>query len=917
METSENAGDSCLCPVCHDPIEIFAIGPCDHPCCYQCSTRMRVLCEANECPICRSLMPQVAFIYDNKLFKDINLRDCIPNRKYKIFFRDEEVENKYLDLLEFRCKVQSCRKRYADKTFNQLQTHMRREHQLFACDLCVTNLKIFPFERKFYSRKDLATHRRVGDADDTSYRGHPLCEFCDTRFNDKDDLWKHLRKDHYFCHFCDQHCSNTYYDQYADLLKHFADSHYLCQEGECSNPATRFTHAFVSDIDLKAHKAKEHNANLSRAQVREARHIEVDFHLAPRRQPSGRGNHHAGITSNDYEDARAGSGRRNDRHKRRGDQEDEDLHRAIEASKVTARPPVQERVPDPVADFPMLNGAPAPQPVASVAKSKEEDFPSLSSTGKKGNVVPQKSNKAYSSVMNHQQQQQQQMKQPTHVKKESKPVSLGAVPNVHKDRLKSHEALKKTEEDYPSLGGPRTCPNNPTPNVKTVNWAQKQAVSGISNGSNQSSQKNSSTTKKTLPNRTFNAAGYEFPSLNSGKRTENLNKNLFKESNKSQNIKKKPISRAQKFDESFELPHNYSSSVEDSSNNKKDENELTETTSNLENISITNGGAALNFPGWPARESKPEIVKVTSVGDKKKKKKKNTENSGKMDEKQSSLNNIAVGLLGNEQNPPTTSKQNRKNSGKQEKQKKTDWFDNPPEEYVASIKEETADERDPKNVDNISSEHTMSASVQLPKPPPGFSPENEKIPYTPKVVPPGFVAKAMAAAPPRVNPNSVYIQPPDFKTRNLTLIEDIKKALSTVEEGFPNFRVLSMTYRQNCLDASDYYFNCQNLMGKLDFDLMFPELLCLLPDIGKQHDLFQIHKLVGNSKPLSDPKAVSQCPSCGQVVMTQDVPHHRVQHGELENVDNFPSLGGKKSKSNEKESTSGADGRKGAWIRAK
>ena len=72
--------------------------------------------------------------------------------------------------------------------------------------------QIFPFERKFYSRKDLATHRRVGDADDTSYRGHPLCEFCDTRFNDKDDLWKHLRKDHYFCHFCDQHCSNTYYE---------------------------------------------------------------------------------------------------------------------------------------------------------------------------------------------------------------------------------------------------------------------------------------------------------------------------------------------------------------------------------------------------------------------------------------------------------------------------------------------------------------------------------------------------------------------------------------------------------------------------------------------------------------------------------------------------------------------------------
>lgn len=89
-------------------------------------------------------------MYNKVLFKDINLRNCIPNRKFKIFFEDEKVEGKYLELLEIRCKI--CRKRDPDKTFNQLQTHMRREHELFACDLCVTHLKVCLFSQFQYPK---------------------------------------------------------------------------------------------------------------------------------------------------------------------------------------------------------------------------------------------------------------------------------------------------------------------------------------------------------------------------------------------------------------------------------------------------------------------------------------------------------------------------------------------------------------------------------------------------------------------------------------------------------------------------------------------------------------------------------------------------------------------------------------------
>lgn len=72
-------------------------------------------------------------------------------------------------------------------------------------------LQIFTHERKWYSRKDLARHRMQGDPDDTSHRGHPLCKFCDERYLDNDELLKHLRRDHYFCHFCDADGAQDYY----------------------------------------------------------------------------------------------------------------------------------------------------------------------------------------------------------------------------------------------------------------------------------------------------------------------------------------------------------------------------------------------------------------------------------------------------------------------------------------------------------------------------------------------------------------------------------------------------------------------------------------------------------------------------------------------------------------------------------
>ncbi len=116
-------------------------------------------------------------------------------------FECPRVEEAFWRLLDHCCPL--CPDGRSFRRFRDLAQHVRNEHERQYCDLCVQHLKIFTHERRLYTRSELVAHWRKGDPDDTSHRGHPLCEFCNTRFMDKDELYRHLRRDHYFCHFCD------------------------------------------------------------------------------------------------------------------------------------------------------------------------------------------------------------------------------------------------------------------------------------------------------------------------------------------------------------------------------------------------------------------------------------------------------------------------------------------------------------------------------------------------------------------------------------------------------------------------------------------------------------------------------------------------------------------------------------------
>ena len=79
------------------------------------------------------------------------------DRKYKICFENESVQHSYKVLLQHMCLI--CKTLIENEnntngdnrkapyppifpTFKQLETHVRREHEMFYCDLCAEHLKV-------------------------------------------------------------------------------------------------------------------------------------------------------------------------------------------------------------------------------------------------------------------------------------------------------------------------------------------------------------------------------------------------------------------------------------------------------------------------------------------------------------------------------------------------------------------------------------------------------------------------------------------------------------------------------------------------------------------------------------------------------------------------------------------------------
>jgi hypothetical protein len=279
LSTCSSTGGGVTCVCCLHDLSTFAYYACSHFVCLKCAVKMRVLCEKIDCPVCRQESKQIYCVKSEIDMTSLqaSIEKCtFMAEKSGICFENRSIQAEYEQILANQCNI--CSNLFA--SFDELERHVRVEHRKFYCELCLTHLKLFPYERKAYNREDLAVHKRVGDKDDYSFKGHPLCEYCDQRFFDRDEIYRHYRKEHYYCHFCDNDGHEEYYKDYAQLRVHFLKSHYLCELDSCSANAAQ-THEYVvfrSELDFLAHKKQKHAK--SKSDMKSFGKINIEFNVS-------------------------------------------------------------------------------------------------------------------------------------------------------------------------------------------------------------------------------------------------------------------------------------------------------------------------------------------------------------------------------------------------------------------------------------------------------------------------------------------------------------------------------------------------------------------------------------------------------------------------------------------------------------
>nr|XP_033189916.1 E3 ubiquitin-protein ligase ZNF598 [Bombus vancouverensis nearcticus] len=896
MSANNESMNNNTCVVCYKNVDIYSIGMCEHPVCYECSTRMRVLCCQNECPICRQDLPKVVFTKEIKPFNQLHKGNLLDTR-YNIYFNTLDIQSKFYDLLANVCYI--CKERPVFSIFNSLKDHMRHQHELHYCDLCVENLKIFSHERRCYTRSDLAQHRRKGDIDDKSHKGHPLCEFCDQRYMDNDELFRHLRRDHLYCHFCDADGLHQYYSSYDYLRDHFRQEHFLCEEGMCAEE--KFTSVFRTDIDLKAHKASVHSKQLSKAAAKQARMLELEFTLAPRGE--NRMNRRGMLGPSTSRNSRDYSGR------------DYNLRE------------YQQTVTPNTSNVFMSNNELAFVQQPSVDVQSTEEFPTLGNTAP---IVP---------TLNQ---------------------SKGRGNVTIRSTIRP-QPLAVTDENFPALGpesGSTSISKTVNFSVSSSNASGLSTQSQKSTTSNVSIQVNHEpngtvTTKVSGPNIRIRPAQFSmesFPALGSAEPSTSSNTNLAHWKEVLQWTCSKSASTSAPKPKKVASPPLIPSPPPIQSG--EDFPTLSKSSKSKKQSTIT------VVPSWSQAQSSNNsnnaktTTDITKGKTKKKKVKQNcNNNTANGNDGSSSKTNVSTAVVKKECETPTSSPiTNKTHAGQSSSQSILKYADITNSENtskninVQPLKEieqiNKKEKKKHKNADNEAVVNTdidnnatngvqrkrtelkidslnstnrntrhledfpaLSGSSSKPpgftNPPPGFG--------TTTPPPPGFCIKynsmdkinnsngltftnssgeSYSILPDNSKHDSAYnyVHPPEFQKRNKCLVAKVNEVLMQHDQ-IEEFRYISGLFRQGTCNAQDYYTHCREVMGLSAFENVFSELLVLLPDIEKQQELFKVHQKESGNKI----KGLEICATCGQVLKNgSDFRTHMTSHT-LEN--HFPALG--------------------------
>ncbi|XP_057202129.1 E3 ubiquitin-protein ligase ZNF598 [Triplophysa rosa] len=896
MESIPKKDTESTCVLCCQDIDIFAVGKCDHPVCYRCSTKMRVLCEQSYCAVCREQLDKVVFIKKLVPFTALNIHQYQCEKKYDIHFGDGKIYAQFRKILSHECP--QCPESKVFSKFEELEQHLRKQHELFCCKLCAKHLKIFSYERKWYNRKDLARHRTQGDPDDTSHRGHPLCKFCDDRYLDNDELLKHLRRDHYFCHFCDADGAQEYYSDYQYLSEHFRESHYLCEEGRCSSE--QFTHAFRTEIDYKAHKAAAHSK--SRAEARQNRQIDIQFTYASRQQRRNEGL----VGVEDYEEVdrfnrqRPGRGRapggpqnvRSWRYNR--EEEDREVATALRASLATRSQEERSHVQD-------RNNKPRKE-----EKMESDELRSTRSVAKPPNEMQARSMKSTSSLAG-----------------VDFPL-LGAAAPLAASAIKPTPVSLK-EDDFPSLSGmlvsaPMTPAYTGQPRkhssfqeedfpalVSKIKPLKPQ--SSTASAWSQAGSKPTPNKPVVLPTKQTSAVSSSILSASDPPPSGRVPQTLTNSS--SRRKKKLTPAETNKAPPKLRCP---SSSDEEDSMNSKTAQEIRAVPTMLDISTLLTVKVGSSQPN-PKTSKKKQANSSSSFCTPLHTPESVSKNAHKENVPETKPPDISL------TKGPTTSKTNSFMNGHTEKPTEAQSCTSFPENTPSPIKQPVTDQVPPPMEEDF-------PALTSKKPPPGFK-SAFPLKSTPSVLPPPPGLVPVVSKPPpgftgiALNSNVVeptvsavnrstpaigsYLIPENFQQRNMDLIQSIKNVLQNDETKFNEFKNYSGQFRQGILPAVQYYKSCQELLGE-NFNRVFNELLVLLPDTRKQQELLTAHgdfkaleKQQQSWKPKKNKKKAWQtdntsisleldcqvCPTCKQVLALKDFNTHKTLHN---GDDDFPSL---------------------------
>jgi E3 ubiquitin-protein ligase ZNF598 len=145
------------------------------------------------CSWCGCAHLQITLSDDRNVQHDPSTRFKLGIKEYNVKCVNQKAFDAATELLSFSCqRCQETGENVRFKSEDELTRHVVRTHQLFFCDVCTENQKLFLHEHTLYTRKDLVAHKRSKTSVGTET--HPKCQFCDTRFFDMDALMMHLTR---------------------------------------------------------------------------------------------------------------------------------------------------------------------------------------------------------------------------------------------------------------------------------------------------------------------------------------------------------------------------------------------------------------------------------------------------------------------------------------------------------------------------------------------------------------------------------------------------------------------------------------------------------------------------------------------------------------------------------------------------